>query len=138
MTAERHGAIRAGTPVELRQVTQIFAALGMHPVGLYDLREAAVSAVPVVSTAFRPIDAEELARNPFRVLTSMLTPADARFFDDDLRPRLESFLAGRELFPPELIALTRKGRARYDLLLEETSRCAAASGARRDEVARTA
>src|SRR5216117_1007482 len=41
VTAERHGAIRVGTPEELRQVGQIFAALGMHPVGFYDLREAA-------------------------------------------------------------------------------------------------
>jgi ABC-type multidrug transport system fused ATPase/permease subunit len=72
VTAERHGAIRVGTPEELRQVGQIFAALGMHPVGFYDLREAAASAVPVVSTAFRPIDPGELARNPFRVFTSLV------------------------------------------------------------------
>ena len=54
VTAERHGAIRVGTPAELRQVAVVFAALGMHPVGFYDLRDAARSAVPVVSTAFRP------------------------------------------------------------------------------------
>lgn len=99
VTAERHGAIRVGTPEELRQVARIFGALGMHPVGFYDLREAAASAVPVVSTAFRPVDGEELARNPFRVFTSMLTPADPRFFDPELRARLENFLAGRQLFP---------------------------------------
>ena len=89
----------------------IFGALGMHPVGFYDLREAAASAVPVVSTAFRPVDGEELARNPFRVFTSMLTPADPRFFDADLRARLETFLAGRELFPPELLALADRAEA---------------------------
>jgi uncharacterized glyoxalase superfamily metalloenzyme YdcJ len=105
VTAERHGAIRVGTPAELGQVARIFGALGMHPVGFYDLRDAAASAVPVVSTAFRPTEAGELARNPFRVFTSMLTPADPRFFDDDLRRRLEDFLARRELFPPELLAL---------------------------------
>ncbi|MET9972297.1 DUF1338 domain-containing protein, partial [Streptomyces sp. NPDC006356] len=76
VTAERHGAIRVGTPTELQQVARVFGALGMRPVGFYDLREAAASAVPVVSTAFRPVDGEELARNPFRVFTSMLTPAD--------------------------------------------------------------
>jgi hypothetical protein len=54
VTAERHGAIRVGTPTELRQVARVFGALGMHPVGFYDLREAAAGAVPVVSTAFRP------------------------------------------------------------------------------------
>ncbi|MFI6575887.1 2-oxoadipate dioxygenase/decarboxylase family protein [Nocardiopsis sp. NPDC050513] len=112
VTAERHGAIRVGTPEELRQVGQVFAALGMHPVGFYDLREAAASAVPVVSTAFRPIDEDELARNPFRVFTSVLTPSDRRFFDADLQHRLEGFLARRRLFPPELITLAE--RAEHD------------------------
>jgi uncharacterized glyoxalase superfamily metalloenzyme YdcJ len=105
VTAERHGAIRVGTPAELGRVARIFGALGMEPVGFYDLRDAAPSGVPVVSTAFRPVDADELARNPFRVFTSMLTPADPRFFGDDLRRRLEGFLARRELFGPELLAL---------------------------------
>ena len=41
VTAERHGAIRVGTTEELRQVSRIFAAMGMFPVGFYDLREAA-------------------------------------------------------------------------------------------------
>jgi uncharacterized glyoxalase superfamily metalloenzyme YdcJ len=108
VTAERHGAIRVGTPEELRQVGQIFAGMGMHPVGFYDLREAAVSAVPVVSTAFRPIDEAELARNPFRVFTSLLTPTDRRFFDADLQHRLENFLSRRELFPAELIGLAER------------------------------
>ncbi|WP_338897075.1 VOC family protein [Streptomyces sp. TG1A-60] len=111
VTAERHGAIRVGTPAELRQVARVFGALGMHPVGFYDLREAASSAVPVVSTAFRPVDGDELARNPFRVFTSMLTPADPRFFDTDLRDRLETFLAARELFPPTLLDLADRAEA---------------------------
>ncbi|MFI1304167.1 2-oxoadipate dioxygenase/decarboxylase [Streptomyces sioyaensis] len=115
VTAERHGAIRVGTPAELQQVARIFGALGMHPVGFYDLREAAASAVPVVSTAFRPVDGEELARNPFRVFTSLLTPADPRFFDADLRARLENFLAGRRLFPPELLDLADRAEAAGEL-----------------------
>lgn len=122
VTAERHGAIRVGTPAELRQVARVFGALGMHPVGFYDLREAASSAVPVVSTAFRPVDGEELARNPFRVFTSMLTPADPRFFDADLRARLETFLAARELFPPELPALADRAEAERELPEEEAER----------------
>lgn len=105
VTAERHGAIRVGTPNELRQVSRIFAALGMSPVGFYDLRDAARSAVPVVSTAFRPIDAAELARNPFRMFASVLVTDDRRFFTTDLQRRLDTFLARRQLFPPELIAL---------------------------------
>lgn len=122
VTAERHGAIRVGTPRELQQVARVFGALGMHPVGFYDLREAAASAVPVVSTAFRPIDDEELARNPFRVFTSMLTPADPRFFDADLRTRLENFLAGRELFPSELLTLADRAAAERELPEDEAER----------------
>lgn len=115
VTAERHGAIRVGTPKELAQVARVFGAVGMHPVGFYDLRDAAASAVPVISTAFRPVDGAELARNPFRVFTSLLTPADPRFFDDDLRARVEAFLAGRELFPPELLALADRAEAEGEL-----------------------
>ncbi|MDT5001812.1 MAG: hypothetical protein QOK12_3917, partial [Mycobacterium sp.] len=84
-----------------------FAAFGMYPVGYYDLREAA-SPVPVVSTAFRPIDADELAHNPFRVFTSMLATADPRFFSDDLRSRVERFVGDRQLFDPALIADARR------------------------------
>ncbi|MFE6177157.1 2-oxoadipate dioxygenase/decarboxylase family protein [Streptomyces sp. NPDC056464] len=122
VTAERHGAIRVGTPRELAQVARVFGALGMHPVGFYDLREAAASAVPVVSTAFRPVDGEELARNPFRVFTSMLTPADPRFFDADLRARLEAFLAARELFPPDLLTLADRAAAERELPEDDAER----------------
>jgi uncharacterized glyoxalase superfamily metalloenzyme YdcJ len=111
VTAERHGAIRVGTPTELRQVSRVFAALGMHPVGFYDLREAARSAVPVVSTAFRPVAADELARNPFRMFTSMLVTDDRRFFSPELQARLDAFLARRELFGPELLALAEQSVA---------------------------
>lgn len=107
VTAERHGAIRVGTAAELAQVADLFAAFGMYPVGYYDLRSAA-SPVPVVSTAFRPIEAAELARNPFRVFTSMLATADSRFFSADLRGRVERFLQRRELFDPSLIARARR------------------------------
>ena len=106
VTAERHGAIRVGSARELAALADLFAAFGMYPVGFYDLRDAA-SPVPVVSTAFRPIDAEQLDRNPFRVFTSMLATADARFFPADLRRRVERFVAERQLFDPELIAEAR-------------------------------
>ena len=71
----------------------------MYPVGFYDLREAA-SPVPVVSTAFRPVDAAELARNPFRVFTSMLATRDARFFDTDLRAGSTNSCAGEHCSIP--------------------------------------
>ena len=54
VTAERHGAIRVGTARELARVAQVFAALGMEPVGFYDLRGDAATSLPIVSTAFRP------------------------------------------------------------------------------------
>src|SRR6478752_10199038 len=107
VTAERHGAIRVGSARELADVADLFAAFGMYPVGFYDLR-AATPPVPVVSTAFRPIDADELERNPFRVFTSMLATADTRFFSPELRGRVERFLAERLLFDPELIADARR------------------------------
>lgn len=37
LRAERHGAIRLGTPAELRLVARMFKLLGMHPVGYYGL-----------------------------------------------------------------------------------------------------
>lgn len=106
VTAERHGAIRVGTPAELADVADLFAAFGMAPVGFYDLRDAA-SPVPVVCTAFRPVDGDELARNPFRVFTSMLAIEDPRFFDAYLRARIRAFLGRRRLFDPALIAAAR-------------------------------
>ncbi|MCK1663538.1 VOC family protein [Bradyrhizobium sp. 153] len=66
---ERHGAIRLGTAEELFEIRRVFAVMGMHPVGYYDL---SVAGVPVHSTAFRPIGEEALRRNPFRVFTSLL------------------------------------------------------------------
>ena len=104
VTAERHGAIRVGTPEEIAQVARIFGACGMHPVGFYDLREASPP-IPVVSTAFRPIDPEELAANPFRVFTSLLVVDDRRFFDAATQAQLEEFLGARRLFPDELLDL---------------------------------
>ena len=111
VTAERHGAIRVGSPAEMAQVARLFAGFGMHPVGFYDLRDASSSSVPVVSTAFRPTDTDELARNPFRVFTSMLVTDDRRFFDAATQERLEAFVAARELFVPEALALADRSVA---------------------------
>lgn len=105
VTAERHGAIRVGTPAEMAQVARIFGALGMFPCGFYDLRDAHPQPIPVVSTAFRPLERDELAANPFRVFTSMLVPEDRRFFDEGLEQRLTGFLDSRELFSQELLQL---------------------------------
>ena len=122
VTAERHGAIRVGTPGELAQVARVFGALGMFPCGFYDLRDAAPAPVPVVSTAFRPLDRAELAANPFRVFTSVLVPEDRRFFDPDLETRLQGFLAGRELFPAELLTLADRAIEHGELSAADADR----------------
>ena len=69
LEVERHGAIRLGTAPELVLVARLFAVMGLHPVGYYDLAPAGV---PVHSTTFRPITARGLASSPFRVFTSLL------------------------------------------------------------------
>lgn len=71
LTLERHGAIRLGTPQELHTVRRIFALMGMHPVGYYDL---AVANLPMHATCFRPISTASLEANPFRVFTTLLRP----------------------------------------------------------------
>lgn len=111
VTAERHGAIRVGSAKEMAQVARIFAGFGMHPVGFYDLRDASKSSVPVVSTAFRPVDRDELARNPFRVFTSMLAAEDPRFFSPELQNQLREFIGARTLFPDVLLELADKAAA---------------------------
>ncbi len=111
VTAERHAAIRVGTVGELTQARRLFAAFGMAPVGFYDLREPGGAGVPVVSTAFRPVTASELARNPFRVFTSVLVTDDRRYFDGDLQARLENRLAHRQLFGDELLSLADRTAA---------------------------
>jgi len=122
VTAERHGAIRVGSPKEMSQVAKVYAAFGMYPVGFYDLRDASASSVPVVSTAFRPIDADELAKNPFRVFTSMLAADDPRFFSPDQQRRLQEFIDARELFPAELLTLADKAAEQGGLEDEEATR----------------
>lgn len=100
---ERHGAIRAGTARELATLRRLFAVMGMQPVGYYDL---SVAGVPVHSTAFRPVDAKALARNPFRVFTSLLRP---EFIDDVvLRQTATAILAKRQIFTARALELIAK------------------------------
>lgn len=122
VTAERHGAIRVGTGAELRQVAQVFAAFGMHPVGFYDLRGEESTSLPIVSTAFRPTSREALARNPFRVFTSVLVTDDRRYFDAALQAELDAFLARRTLFPPELLRLATRAEAEGGLPDDDAAR----------------
>ncbi|WOB51813.1 VOC family protein [Xanthomonas hydrangeae] len=90
---ERHGAIRVGTAQELATLRRLFAVMGMHPVGYYDL---SVAGVPVHSTAFRPIDDAALSANPFRVFTSLLRLELIE--DAALRAQAEQILQQRQIF----------------------------------------
>ena len=97
---ERHGAIRVGTAQEISTLRRLFAVMGMHPVGYYDL---SVAGVPVHSTAFRPVQAEALARNPFRVFTSLLRLELIE--DPSLRAQATQILARRKIFTDPALAL---------------------------------
>lgn len=100
---ERHGAIRLGTPAELRMIRRVFAVMGMFPVGYYDL---SVAGIPVHSTAFRPVGATALSRNPFRVFTSLLRLDLVA--DRALAAEAEKVLAARDIFTPGARALVDK------------------------------
>ncbi len=97
---ERHGAIRLGTPNELHTMRRVFAVMGMVPVGYYDLAPAGM---PVHATAFRPVEDDALAHNPFRVFTSLLRLELIE--DDDLRARAAAILERRQIFTDRLLTL---------------------------------
>jgi uncharacterized glyoxalase superfamily metalloenzyme YdcJ len=117
ISEERHGAIRLGTAAELSMMRRVFAVMGMFPVGYYDLSTAGV---PVHSTAFRPVGAAALSRNPFRVFTSLLR---LDLIDDAaLRAEAERVLATRAIFTPVAIALTEKAEAEGGLDAADAAR----------------
>ncbi|KAI1740740.1 hypothetical protein F4680DRAFT_85247 [Xylaria scruposa] len=99
LALERHGAIRLGTPYELRTVKRIFTVLGMHPIGYYDL---SVVGLPMHATCFRPIAVESLHRNPFRVFTTLLRPD---LLSEDARRLSGDLLQKRNIFTTKLIEL---------------------------------
>ncbi len=99
VSEERHGAIRLGKPEELATMSRLFGVMGMVPVGYYDL---SVANLPVHSTAFRPVEEDELAKNPFRVFTSLLR---TDLLDDETRQQAIDSLADREIFTPGAIEL---------------------------------
>jgi uncharacterized glyoxalase superfamily metalloenzyme YdcJ len=97
---ERHGAIRVGTAAELSMMRRVFAVMGMHPVGYYDL---SVAGVPVHSTAFRPLGQDGLNQNPFRVFTSLLRLELIE--DTALRAEAARLLSQRTIFDERAITL---------------------------------
>ncbi len=97
---ERHGAIRLGKAEELFNMRRLFAVMGMFPVGYYDLTEAGI---PVHSTAFRPVQLDQLNANPFRVFTSLLR-LDL-IPDQALRTRATELLGQRQIFTSGVLKL---------------------------------
>lgn len=107
---ERHGAIRVGSADELAMLRRLFAVMGMYPVGYYDLSEAGV---PVHATAFRPVEDAALARNPFRLFTSLLR---LELIDDPaLRERAAAILKERDIFTPGVRELIERHEAQGGL-----------------------
>lgn len=117
LALERHGAIRVGQASELAMLCRIFGIMGMHPVGYYDL---SVAGVPVHSTAFRPVEAEELKQNPFRIFTSLL-----RLELIDV-PALQDFaaelLSQRDIFTEPLKQLVVQAEQQGGLSAEDAER----------------
>ena len=106
LAVERHGAIRVGRADELALLGRLFGLLGMSPVGYYDL---AASGIPVHSTAFRPTAAAALARNPFRVFTSLLRLE--LIADPALRDEADAILARRRMVPDALVDAIARAEA---------------------------
>ena len=97
LSDQRHGAIRLGKASELAMMRRIFAIMGMFPVGYYDL---SVANVPVHSTAFRPVEAQSIRNNPFRVFTSLLR---LELIDDQqLRAKAQQVLSERDIFSEQV------------------------------------
>ncbi|KAJ8132675.1 hypothetical protein O1611_g949 [Lasiodiplodia mahajangana] len=97
---ERHGAIRLGKPQELHTIRRIFAVLGMHPFGYYDL---SVAGLPLHATCFRPRDTSSLSRNAFRMFTTLLR--EDLLNSDAARDVALSLLGQRQIFTTELLKL---------------------------------
>lgn len=100
LSAERHGAIRLGKAQELFTMRRLFAVMGMYPVSYYDLTEAGI---PVHSTAFRPVELDELNANPFRIFTSLLRLDLVE--DEKLRQQAQELLSERNIFTDKLLQL---------------------------------
>ncbi|MDJ0832444.1 MAG: VOC family protein [Gammaproteobacteria bacterium] len=100
LSDERHGAIRVGSASELATLRRLFAVMGMYPVAYYDLSEGGI---PVHSTAFRPLQLDELNANPFRIFTSLLRLDLIK--DQDLHAQAQQLLASRSIFTDGVIRL---------------------------------
>ena len=116
VSEERHGAIRLGKPEELATMARLFNVMGMVPVGYYDL---SVANLPVHSTAFRPVDKDELAKNPFRIFTSLLR---TDLLDGETRRQALDSLGDRNIFTPGVMDLIEVHESKGGLSPEQADR----------------
>lgn len=96
---ERHGAIRLGTPEELRMMSRFLRTMGMISVGYYDLTQAGL---PIHATCFRTTDPGQLAENPLRLFVSLLR---IDHIDPALQSLVQIILQARQIFTPRVHAL---------------------------------
>ena len=106
LSDERHGAIRLGTSEELSTIRRIFAVMGMFPVDYYDLVQVGL---PVCATAFRPVTDVALARNPFRMFTSLLQLDLIE--RDDVRSDARKALGSRSICSRRLLQLLNQAES---------------------------
>ncbi|KAH6896739.1 DUF1338 domain protein [Thelonectria olida] len=106
---ERHGAIRLGTPHELRTIGRLFTLFGMQPVGYYDL---SVVGFPLHATAFRPVTTDALTKNPFRVFTTLLR---LDLLSEEIRGFALDVLARRNIFSDRLLQLLDQAESTHSL-----------------------
>ncbi len=114
LSSERHGAIRLGKADELFTMRRLFGVMGMYPVSYYDLTEAGI---PVHSTAFRPLQKDELSSNPFRIFTSLLRLDLIK--DENLRQQADELLSRRSIFSDNLIRLIDTSEQQNGLNVEQ-------------------
>lgn len=98
-------------------LARIFKLIGMYPVAYYDL---STSGLPVHATAFRPISAESLAKNPFRIFTSLLRPE--LIAEPATRELAVSVLDKRQIFTKECRRLVEKAESQGGRLDESDAK----------------
>jgi uncharacterized glyoxalase superfamily metalloenzyme YdcJ len=114
LSAERHGAIRLGKAEELFTMRRLFAVMGMFPVSYYDLTAAGI---PVHSTAFRPLEQDQLNDNPFRIFTSLLRLDLVE--DEELRQQASLLLSERKIFTHRALELIQSFEQQYGLTQQQ-------------------
>ncbi len=110
-SAERHGAIRIGTPEEYRWIARLFACFAMEPHNFYDMSSIGAKSQPIIATAFRSVINPE-----HRVFSSLLL---IDYFDSATSARIAEALKGRQVFSPAAKALIEKSEQQGGLSWED-------------------